>query len=141
MRSPVEPAVALRTSPGAMPLGLVFLVCAFVGAAAVAILHLDRAPIVFCAFKAVTGLPCLTCGTTRALARLAALDFQGALAMNPLAAGFAFALVPWGLGDLALAAQRRALVLRLSPVAGRVARIVFVVALAVNWIYLIAAGR
>jgi hypothetical protein len=136
-----ERAVALRSAPGAMPLGLVFLVVGVVAAAAVAVLHLDQLPIGFCAFKAVTGWPCLTCGTTRAVGRLAALDVGGALAMNPLVTAFAFLLVPWGLGDLALARRGRALALRLSPLAGRVARVAGIVALAVNWIYLVAAGR
>jgi hypothetical protein len=124
-----------------MPLGLVFLVCGLVAAAFVAVLHLDRGGLYFCAFKAVTGLPCVSCGTTRAVARLASLDLRGALAMNPLATAAAFAVVAWGLGDLALAARGRALVLRFSPVGGRVARIVAIAAVALNWVYLVAAGR
>ena len=136
-----RPPVALRASPGALPVGLVFLVCGVVAALAVAFLHLDRTALYFCTFKAVTGWPCVTCGTTRAVARLASLDLGGAFSMNPLAAAAAALIVPWGLGDLALVRRGRALVLELSPAAGRALRILAVAALGLNWIYLVSAGR
>ncbi len=98
-----------------MPAGLVFLVVALVVAGGIGLFHLDHLPGTFCAFKAVTGIPCMTCGTTRAFGRLFALDLRGALLMNPLAALFALGLVPWGLADLALVPRGRALVLELSP--------------------------
>ncbi|MFW6369083.1 MAG: DUF2752 domain-containing protein [Myxococcota bacterium] len=37
-----------------------------------------------CAFRAVTGLPCLSCGFTRAFVRTAHLDLEGALRVSPL---------------------------------------------------------
>jgi hypothetical protein len=37
-----------------------------------------------CTFKAVTGIPCPTCGTTRSLMYLAYGDITGSLIMNPL---------------------------------------------------------
>jgi hypothetical protein len=36
-----------------------------------------------CLFKAFTGFPCPTCGTTRSLVHLAKGDLQGSLFMNP----------------------------------------------------------
>ena len=72
--------VKLVARPGATPLGAIFLACGVVVAAAVGLLHLDRLPITLCAFKAVTGVPCLGCGTTRAFARLFDLDVPGAVA-------------------------------------------------------------
>jgi hypothetical protein len=66
---------------------------------------------------------------------------SGALAMNPLATLAAFALVPWGLGDLAVMTRGRALSLEIAPPAARALRILVVVAVLANWAYLIAAGR
>lgn len=46
----------------------------------------DTAAPVVCSFKAATGLPCLGCGGTRALARMARGDWRGAVQANPLGA-------------------------------------------------------
>jgi len=127
--------------PGASPLGAIFLVCAVTIAAAVGVFHLDHLPVSFCAFKAVTGLPCMTCGTTRAFGRFFALDLRGALLMNPLAAAVALALVPWGLADLILFPRGRAVALEIAPGVAPFVRVAGVAALAANWAYLIVAGR
>ena len=131
----------LRAQPGAVPLGAILLAGGAMAAVAVALLHLDRLPFSLCVFHAVTGWPCMTCGTTRAAARLAVGDLPGALSMNPLAAIAGLALVPWGLSDLALMARGRALAVDVAPAGARVLRVALVLAVAVNWAYLIAAGR
>ena len=133
--------LTLRAKAGALPLGAVFLALGATAGLAVAVLHLDRLPILFCLFRAATGLPCLTCGATRALGDLVAGDVSGALAMNPLATLAALALVPWGIGDLALMPRGRALALEVPPPAARALRVLAVVAVLANWAYLIAAGR
>ena len=127
--------------PGATPLGAIFLACGVVIAAAVGLLHLDHLPVTFCAFKAVTGLPCMTCGTTRAFARLYSLDLPGAVTMNPLSAAVALALVPWGLVDLVLLPRGRALVLEISRGLAPFVRVTAVALVFANWAYLIVAGR
>jgi len=76
-----------------------------------------------CLFKAVTGIPCPTCGGTRALAALSHLHFLQALKYNPLVVlapfvAFVFALTP----------------LRLN---GKAAWLAFCGAFLVNWFYLI----
>jgi uncharacterized protein DUF2752 len=133
--------VKVSAQPDGAPLGAIFLGIAVVGAAAVAVLHLDRLPILVCMFRAATGIPCLTCGATRAAGLLAMGDVAGALAMNPLATLGALALVPWGLADLALFARGKALLVEVTPPAARAMRGLAVAAVVGNWAYLVAAGR
>jgi len=132
---------ALLARPGGVPVGAILAACGLVAIGTIAVLHLDRLPFSLCVFKAVTGLPCMTCGTTRAFARLARLDLAGALAMNPLVTLATLALLPWAAADLALLPRGRALRLELSPPAARVARIAAVIAVLANWAWLVAAGR
>lgn len=139
--APGPARTALRARPGGVPVGAILAACALAATAAVGLLHLDRLPFSLCVFKAVTGLPCLTCGTTRALGRLAHLDLAGALRMNPLVIAGMLALVPWAAADLVLLPTGRALSLELSPSGARLARVAVVAALLVNWAWLVATGR
>jgi len=107
----------------------------------VALLRLDHLPFAICAFKAITGLPCPTCGSTRAAARLAHLDLIGGFAMNPLFVASAALLGVWGLMDLVLLPRGRALALEVAPAPARFLRAAAVAAVVANWAYLIAAGR
>jgi hypothetical protein len=143
-----EPAVArkpglplrLVARPGP-PLGLIFGATGVLLTLAVGLLHLDRLPIALCYLKAFTGLPCPTCGSTRALGRLFALDPRGALAMNPLATLVAVAVVFWAACDLVLLPRRLALGVELAPRVGVALRVAAVAAALLNWIYLLAVGR
>jgi hypothetical protein len=134
-------AVTVRARPQGLPLGAILLVGGLVAGTAVHLFGLDHLPFPACLFKAVTGWPCLTCGSTRAVGRLFAGDLPGALAMNPLTTVVALGIVPWGLVDLALAARRRALDLSLSGPASLAARGTAVALLLANWAYLIAVRR
>ena len=116
--------------------GLGLLGCAIVG-----LLHLDHLPWTVCFFKAVTGLPCPACGTTRTLGRFFALDVGGAFAMNPLAATVFVALLAWGVADVAARALGQRLVPRLSPAATRRLAFAATALVALNWGYLIGAAR
>jgi uncharacterized protein DUF2752 len=132
---------ALHAVPGAFPLGAGL---GTLGAGGVGVLFLLRTLHlhgVVCYFKAITGLPCLTCGGTRATWRLLALDPAGALVLNPLATVAVVGVAAWALADLALMARGSALRLRLSSRAAGVARLGGVLALLLNWAYLIAVGR
>jgi hypothetical protein len=135
------PAVRLWARPGAPPLGAIFGGIGLLAAGAVALLRLDRIPLTLCVFKGLTGLPCPTCGSTRALGRLAALDFRGALAMNPFATLVAVVLAAWAVADLALLPRRQALALEVSPRLGFALRVGALVLFLANWVYLLAAGR
>lgn len=129
-----------RTRPS-HPLGLIFLGVGVLSAALVRALHLHQLPFSVCMLKALTGWPCPSCGSTRALARLSDFDLHGAFAMNPLATATALLVAAWALLDLALLPSRRAFVVELGPGPARLLRAAVLAALAANWLYLVAAGR
>jgi hypothetical protein len=127
--------------PRAAPLGAIFGGIGLVAAAVVGLLGLDRVPLTFCVFKGLSGLPCPTCGSTRAVARLFDLDLAGALAMNPFTTVVALVIAAWAVVDLLLLPRGRALRVGLSRSVGRALRVAAFVAFVANWVYLLAAGR
>ncbi len=101
-------------------------------------LWLAAAPLLpACPFRALTGVPCATCGTTRAAVALLRGDVVSALAANPGAAlaGVAF-LLGGVLAPLWLAAGGR--VPDLAAPAPAWLRLVIVAAIATNWLWVIA---
>jgi len=135
------PPLRLVARANAPALGAIFAGIGLLAAGAVSLLRLDRIPVTLCVVKGLTGLPCPTCGSTRALGRLFALDFAGALAMNPLTTMVAVVLAAWGLADLALLTRRRSLGVEASPRIGFALRVLALVLLLANWVYLVAVGR
>ena len=83
----------MRTRPAARSFGHleVFAALFALSFLAARLLPLLSVPYV-CPFRALTGIPCPTCGTTHAAVALLRGDVGGALAANPLAtaAGIAF---------------------------------------------------
>jgi hypothetical protein len=139
--APGPPPFRLTARAGAPPLGAIFGAIGLVAGAAVWLLHLDRFPMTLCLFKGLTGLPCPTCGSTRALGHLVALDFGGALRMNPFTTLAAVVIAAWAAADLALLPRRQALGLEVSPRLAFALRVGALVVFVANWVYLVAAGR
>jgi len=133
--------IRLVARSSAPPLGAIFGGIGLLAAAAVWLLRLDRIPLTLCVFKGLTGLPCPTCGSTRVLGRLFALDFAGALAMNPFTTLVTVLVAAWAVADLALLPSRRALDLDVPKRLGFALRVGALVLFLANWVYLIAAGR
>jgi Protein of unknown function (DUF2752) len=133
--------VRILRREGGTPLGAIFLGIGVAAAVVVGIFHLDRLPFSFCAFKAVTGLPCMTCGTTRTLGLLFAGQVKDALVMNPLATVVGAAIAFWGLADLFLLRQKAVLSLETDPRARPILKVAGVLVVIANWAYLIASGR
>jgi Protein of unknown function (DUF2752) len=129
-----------HAAPGA-PLGAIFGGIGVAAAGTVWLLGLDHLPFTFCVFKGLTGLPCPTCGSTRALARLFGLDLAGAVAMNPFVTLVAVVMAAWALADLALLPRRRSLKVEVSPRLGGWLRAAALVAFFLNWVYLLVVGR
>lgn len=92
-----------------------------------------------CFFHRATGLPCLTCGGTRAALALLGGDVGGALHANPLVTVFLLLVVVGGLVALALAAFGRGL--REPARLPRWTRAAALLVLAANWLWLIVDGR
>jgi hypothetical protein len=93
-----------------------------------------------CPFKALTGLPCATCGMTRAFVFLAHGDPRASLAASPFGALLAGGAWLFAAGD----ALRLALALPLPGPERRVARALAVgglIALLANWVFLMVAHR
>ncbi len=95
-----------------------------------------------CRFHALFGIPCGSCGLTRAVVQLGRGDIAGALALNPLfvSAGLLFGLyvpVAWWLW---LTRRRRPRFVLGSRRARWCGVAIAVVLFLVNWAYLIAAG-
>ena len=137
----VRGPVRLAAVAGAPPLGAIFGGIGVVAAGAIGLLGLDRLPLAFCVFKGLTGWPCPTCGSTRAVGRLFGLDLAGALAMNPLTTIVAVVIAAWALTDLVLLPRRRSLRVSLSPTTARWFRLAALVLFLANWLYLLSVGR
>jgi hypothetical protein len=99
-------------------------------------------PRVPCVFRGLTGLPCLTCGATRALASLLAGDVAAAIRLNPLASSAVLAYPAFSV--YAVGARWSAwprVRLRLDRRDRRWARWIACALLGVTWLFLIADGR
>ena len=91
-----------------------------------------------CPLKALAGLPCPLCGTTRAAVDLAALDVGGALVRYPLPTLAWFTFLIGGLVAGWLAWTKRPFP-RLLPIPNW-AKAAILVAVLANWAYSIATG-
>ncbi|MFN2542172.1 MAG: DUF2752 domain-containing protein [Chthoniobacterales bacterium] len=93
-----------------------------------------------CLFHDLTGLPCLTCGATRATIEFFHAHPVAALRWNPLVFGLLCALTlydVYAFSMITLRAPRLRLALP-SVAAKKYARLLVIAALALNWIYLLS---
>lgn len=91
-----------------------------------------------CVFHALTGIPCVTCGATRAFRCLLNGDFPGAFAWNPLVSIGVMAIgvgITYA-GAVALLRLPRVRVQEISGQELRRMRVLVVTAVAANWVYL-----
>jgi Protein of unknown function (DUF2752) len=96
-----------------------------------------------CAFHDLTGLPCVTCGGTRAGIEFFHRDFIAAWRWNPLVFAGLCALSVFDIYAAVVLATRapRIRIAHLTPVEKNFLRIVIVALFAVNWIYLLSHSR
>jgi hypothetical protein len=93
-----------------------------------------------CVWKAVTGIPCASCGGTRAVGMLVHGQWSSALVMNPAVVAAVVCSGPVVIYAMLV------VVFRVEPwrpcaVTVRLLRILFVAVLAANWLFVILAGR
>jgi hypothetical protein len=93
-----------------------------------------------CLFHDLTGLPCVTCGATRAAIEFFHGHFAAAGKWNPLMFGFLCALTAYDIYAFAVITTRapRLRIALVSAVGKNYARAVVIAALALNWIYLLS---
>jgi hypothetical protein len=100
-------------------------------------------PTPHCIFHSLTGLPCLTCGTTRASIQFFHGHFGASFVFNPLAFFAFFGLIVFDLYAfcVVLTGARRLRLENFSPVDKFVARRIAIGLIAGNWLYLLTLGR
>ena len=96
----------------------------------------ERVPLP-CPFRAITSLPCFTCGATRSMIALAQFDVVRALEMNPLVAIGGMLGIVYVLHSIRVLFTKRPW----RPEIPRIVRPGLIAAIAANWAYLVAVGR
>lgn len=108
------------------------------GTAVAAISEHERGPVV-CPFRAVTGLPCPTCGTLRAASHLLRGEFAAAFEANPLTSVVMAVVAPILLALwMGNAAGGWAVRIHARPRERAAAWAIAAVVLASNWAYVLA---
>jgi len=115
---------------------LIVSVGAFLG---LAVWFAARLPLPQCAFRSLTGLPCVTCGATRSLIQFFHGHFLASFLFNPLAFLALCSLLSFDLYALAVLTVRapRLRFGNFSRAEKRLARAAAAVLLIGNWIYLL----
>lgn len=96
-------------------------------------------PSLACPFRALVGLPCASCGSTRAAAALVEGDLLSALTLNPLATAGLLAFAIGGLLAVPWVLARGPVPSRLDRISGN-ARVLAAAAFLGNWLYLCVAS-
>ena len=94
-----------------------------------------------CLFHRLTGLPCLTCGATRAAAALLAGDPAGAFRQQPLAVvGGTLACAGFAVYAFFLFVRRRVVSVTLEAKEWRLSGAIILLLAILNWLYLLHTG-
>jgi len=96
-----------------------------------------------CTFRSLTGLPCITCGATRAAIQFFHGHFGASLSYNPLAFLAFCGLIVFDLYALVVVMCRapRLRVENFSQAEKFAARSIAIAFMAANWLYLLTLGR
>ena len=129
-------------APGELDHELLWLSVSLGSLAAAALWFALHLPWPICVFHAITGHPCATCGATRSAIAFFHVDFLSAWKWNPLALVFFCGLAAFDVYAFAVLATRTPR-LRITSITSRekdFVRVAVLVALALNWVYLLVAN-
>jgi hypothetical protein len=130
-----------RLRPGELDHELVWLGVSVMSAALAAAWFAMQLPWPRCNFRALFGIPCFTCGSTRSATALLHGDFSGAWSWNPLATIAMLAIAGFDLYALGVLVSR-APRLRISFGCAKWPLVATLFAAgAANWLYLLLHGR
>jgi len=132
-----------RLSPGEIDHELIWLSVSLLSLGMAAVWLTIGLPWPRCAFHEMTGLPCITCGMTRCGMQFFHAHFLTALKWNPLVFVFLCALAAYDFYALATLAMRtrRLRISFYTQTARAFARAAVIVALLLNWAYLLMHWR
>ncbi|HEY2568533.1 MAG TPA: DUF2752 domain-containing protein [Candidatus Udaeobacter sp.] len=132
-----------RLSPGEIDHELIWLSVSLLSLGIAAVWLTIGLPWPHCAFHEMTGLPCITCGMTRCGMQFFHAHFLTALKWNPLVFVFLCALAAYDLYALATLAMstRRLRISFYTQTARTFARMAVIMALMLNWGYLLVYWR
>lgn len=131
----------IKRRKGELNLPLVYLSIVGLGGIGIYLLYvLDRIPFFPCVFKSVTGYPCATCGSTRLVLNLLAMDIWSAFLSNPFLFLLGILFGVWGLYGFYIWFTGNKIRIRWTQKEARRFRWGVLILFLLNWLYLILAG-
>lgn len=126
---------------GELNLPLIYLSIFFILSSAVIYFYYNKIiPQIPCLFKVFTGHPCPTCGTTRLTLSLLNFNIIEAFFYNPLVFISGVLFFAWCLYGFYMAFSNKKIVVSLTNRDWVILRIIIVLSIILNWIYLELSG-
>jgi hypothetical protein len=133
--------ITMRTrQPKELPVGALILGGLFFMPLAAMMVEGDLISLGRCSVKEILGVPCLTCGSTRATLELVSGQFLSAFLMQPLMISLYVALGIWGVTSFCVFVAGRSVDLAWTSQESRWIKISMVTLPIVNWWYLVEMG-
>ena len=126
--------------PGTLPIGALLMSFLFALPLGAWLIQEEIIDLGTCGLQAAFGLPCLSCGSTRATLQLLDGQLLTALALQPLMISIYFLLTAWGLASFGTFLLDKKMVLDLSRREDLAFKVAILSLPFLNWVYLIWIG-
>lgn len=123
--------------PGTIPVGALLMALLFALPMGAYLLEAGTLSFGTCAMKQVFGLPCLSCGSTRATLALLSGSLIDALRLQPLMISIYLTIAVWGLASFGTFLSDRKLILEMTSREDLIFKISLIGLPLLNWAYLI----